>query len=111
MPTLPCTCVGSDCSSVVIPTGTATTSTAMHPFSSPIPPTDGNRLSYIIGMTTSLSSLMQLEIYSSSSAGVVAGCTTLLIAVITFGVAVVLGCVKHQKTGDGSMTQTSSVGR
>ena len=44
-----------------------------------------------------------MELYSSSSAGVVAGCTTLLIAVITFGVTVVLGCVKHHKTGDGAM--------
>ena len=103
MSTLPCTCVGSDCSSVVVPTGTATTSTAMHPFSSPIPPTDGNRLSYIIGMT--ILSLMHWEISSSSSAGVVAGCTTLLIAVIVLGVAVVLGCVKRHKTGDGSMFQ------
>ena len=51
-------------------------------------------------------SLLHWEIYSSSSAGVVAGCTTLLIAVIVLGVAAVLGsCVKHHKTGDGSMLQ------
>ena len=103
MPILCIAHVGSDCSSVVMPTSTARTSTAMDPFSSSIPPTDGNRLSYIIGMT--IPSLLHWEIYSSSSAGVVAGCTTLLIAVIVSGMAVILGCVKRHKTGDGSRLQ------
>ena len=49
---------------------------------------------------------MDSEICSSSSAGVVAGCAIISIAVIVLGVAVVLVCVKHHRTGDKYMSQT-----
>ena len=49
---------------------------------------------------------MDSEICSSSSAGVVAGCAVISIAIIVLGVAVALVCVKHYRTGDRYMSQT-----